>query len=63
MPKDYITELVCESCAYTGHVLWDSSGSDRRAITMSTHIRLDAEDKTRFTCMKCGTKQLLEPPA
>jgi hypothetical protein len=57
MARQYMSELVCGVCASTGHVTWDGTGSDRRALDMSTHIRIDPDNLALFTCLKCGTEQ------
>jgi hypothetical protein len=62
MTNGLMSELICVVCAYTGHISWDSARPNRRAITMSTHIQLYANDPARFTCTKCGTAQPLTMP-
>lgn len=57
MATQFMSELICNVCAYTGHVAWDSTGPNRRPLDTSTHIKLDPERSDQFTCLKCGTFQ------
>jgi hypothetical protein len=57
MAGQYISELMCGVCASTGHVTWDGNGPDKRALDMSTHIRISPDNPALFTCLKCGTEQ------
>ena len=57
--KEYMSELVCGVCAYTGHVTWNGTGRDKRVIYSFTDIQLHPDKPTHFTCLKCGTQQPL----
>jgi hypothetical protein len=60
MVKEYMSELICGFCAYTGYVTWDSTGADRKVVDQSTHIKLDPGNPATFACLKCGAEQELE---
>jgi hypothetical protein len=59
MVKEYMSELICGVCAYTGHVTWYDTGDDRKVLAKSTHIGFAPDNPTAFTCLKCETKQEL----
>jgi hypothetical protein len=57
MPKQYMTELLCLSCAHTGHIVWEGEFDEKRPVEMSTFIRYESDHPPHFTCLKCGTTQ------
>jgi hypothetical protein len=56
---EFMSELVCAGCAQTGHITWDGNGPDRRVVSMSDTIQEHPGDPPSFTCLKCGTTQVL----
>ena len=53
----FMNEIVCSSCGTTGHITWDGTGDNRRAIEKSDSLELFPGTPPTVTCANCGAVQ------
>ena len=56
-PRQFMNEIVCANCGTTGHITWDGTGDNRRAIEKSESLTLYPGSPPTVTCANCGAEQ------